>query len=500
VRRRLLVAVVAAVVLQVAGAARADVPRDPSAPGPTLQALCLTAGLGAVPVVGADGCKTVDSGAIIAAEICTLLSVDPATCAQLTDGRTVDPADVDAFERGWVHRALQLQARLDDDQPLRDALIPHTHNSFNAPQYGPSVTTLDPNQRVTMTDQMRMGIRALEIDLHWVLSPEALLHGGSPQGVTVCHGQTTDVGGVPVHVGCSLDRPLGPALAEVRRFLEARGNEREVILLYLQNELDGSRSAHASAVRTIERELGPLVARPSGAAAGTCQDLPVERSRAELRAAGGRVVLVGNCGPGAWSSWVFQRGDGWDERANTAGYPDLPGCEQDRVARGYDEHLIRVTEDSTWLSAVSATPAPITPREVRSMVRCGVELIGLDRIGPADPRLAELVWSWAPNEPSTAGACALWRTDARFRAAGCGEVHRVACRLPSRGWVVPDRSGAWGDGSSICAAVGATFDVPRSGWDDEQLRRVAGAGADGELWLALADAGAAGWMPQQSSP
>ncbi len=300
---------------------------------------------------------------------------------------------------------------------------------------------------------------------------------------------------MPVHIGCSIDRPLGPALAEVRQFLLAPGNEREVVLLYVQNEMDGSKAAHASAVRTIDRELGALVVRPTGAAAGTCLDLPVERSRAELRETGGRVVLVGNCGPGAWSSWVFQRGPGWDERANTAGYPDLPACEADRVARGYDQHLIRVTEDSTWLSAVAATPAPITAGEVRAMVRCGVELIGLDRIAPSDPRLAALVWSWAPGEPSTLGACALWGTDARFRAEDCAAVHRVACRLPSGAWLIPTRAVPWGDAASVCTAAGARFDVPRSGWDDEQLRRAAGSGA-GELWLALATTGPDDWGPR----
>jgi hypothetical protein len=477
--------------------AGAEEPADPSAPGAALAQLCAASPVPQLPELGPGVCTTVDSGAVLLAAVCAHAGFDPTSCAALTDGRPSDPAAVAAFESGWVARALALQGRLDWDRPLRDALIPHTHNSFNWPGHGPSLTTLDPNQRYSLTDQLRLGFRALELDIHWLPHPAGTPATGGRR-VAVCHGLTQPVGVLTVHVGCSVDRLLGPVLEEIRAFLDAPGNEDEVLLLYLQNELDDDPAAHAEAVAELERTLGPLVDRPDPAS-GDCEDLPVERSRAEVAAAGHRVLLVGDCGSGTWPSWVFRRGPAWNERANTAGYPPFPACAADRAARGYDDHLIRVTEDRTWVSAVAATPAPITAAEVRAMVRCGVELIGLDRVGPEDPRLAELVWSWAPGEPSAAGPCAVWGTDARFRASDCAGARPAACRAADGGWLVPDAATAWAGAFAACAAAGATFDVPRNGWDDERLRAVAPAGA--ELWLDYGVAAASGrWEPALASP
>ena len=97
------------------------------------------------------------------------------------DGREVSEAKVEAYESSWVHRALTLQRALGRTAPLWEEQFVHTHNSFNAssyaiptngsaPSYYPTLTNQDPNQLYSMTDQMRMDVRALEIDLHWVPS------------------------------------------------------------------------------------------------------------------------------------------------------------------------------------------------------------------------------------------------------------------------------------------------------------------------------------------
>jgi hypothetical protein len=479
----------------IVGPAGAEEPASPAAPGQVLVELCGTSGLAGVPEVGPGLCTSVAAGSTLLAAVCQLVAVDPTACAALTDGKVVDPKAVDAFAAGWVPRALRLQARLSEDRPLRDDLIPHTHNSFNTPDYGPSVTTLDPNARYTLTDQLRMGIRAIELDVHWLPSPFGSLESGG-YAVTVCHGDTQDVGGVRVHVGCTIDQPLAPRLQELSDYLRAPGNEHEFLLLYLQNELDGNAAGHAATVAQLDQHLGDLIYRPpAGQPAGQCADLPVELSRAQIMATGKRVLVTGNCGPGGWSSVVFQRGAGWNERGNSTPYPAFSDCAADRAARDYDHHWIRITEDTTWLSAITGSPAPITEPEVRAMVRCGVELIGLDRIGPNDPRLPDLVWSWAVDEPSTAGRCATWGDDARFRAADCSGSHRAACATADGGWVFTDRAVARPDAAAACQAEGATFEVPRSAWSNEQLRVVAAAAGEvTPLWLDVAD-GPDGWRP-----
>ncbi len=489
----LVLVVLALAVLAVPSAAEAQ--DRPPAPGAALVEICRASGLVDVPELGSRTCTTLDSGAVLLAVLCRSLGLPADACADLTDGRVVDRSLIDEHERSWAHRALRLQARLDEGEPLRAGLVPHTHNSANATAYAPRLANADPNQRYGIEDQLRMGIRGIELDLHWVPHPTGTAATGH-KAVVLCHGRSETVGPATVHLGCSVDRRFEEGLAEIRAFLDRAGNEREVVLLYLENQLDGDPRAHDLAASALESVLGDEVARPPGAE--PCAPMPLEASRADLLDAGHRVLIVGNCGPGAWGSWVHERGPGWDERGNSGGYPAFELCTTERAERNYDERFIRVFEDSTWLSAMAGSGSTITPSEVTAMVRCGVNMPGLDRVEPFDDRLDALVWSWARGEPApdAAGACAAWGTDARFRAEACGEERAFACRLPDGRWTVPDVRGPSGDGPTVCAAAGGRHDVPATGWDNEGLRAAA-AGA-GELWLDYRSGGE-GWAPHAPS-
>lgn len=415
-----------------------------------------------------------------AADACEL---DPRLCASVeagsvllgTDGRQPDPARLAAYEQGWVHRALRLQSRLDEAEPMRNSLWPHTHNSANSTVYGPTLSTLDPNQRWSILDQLRMGVRAIELDLHPDLTR---------QQVVLCHGRQEDAVVTTVHLGCSIDRPLADGLAELRDFLDRPGNEREVVLLYLENQLEDDPALHDAVAADLAAVLGDLVARPPAAA--PCAEMPLERSRADLLAAGDRVLIVGNCGPGAWGSWVHERGPQWNERSLGDGYPAFPDCvAAEREPLAYDDNWIRVYEDATWLTAmVDGRYRPQTPDDVRNMVRCGVDMVGFDRLDPDDGRLEAMVWSWAPGEPvaDPSRACVASGTDGRFRAAPCAEVRRFACRTPAGEWVVPGAVGPAHGAAAACALAGAVPATPPTGWENERLRAKAGAA---ELWLSI---------------
>lgn len=104
-----------------------------------------------------------------------------------------DPAAVAAFEASWVGRALRAQDRLDDGEPLVNTLIPHTHNSANATAYPLSLSSLDPNQRYSITDQLRMGSRGIELDLHWAPHPSGTAATGG-RAVVLCHGEPIALG------------------------------------------------------------------------------------------------------------------------------------------------------------------------------------------------------------------------------------------------------------------------------------------------------------------
>ena len=266
--------------------------------------------------------------------------------------------------------------------------------------------------------------------------------------------------------------------------------------LYLENQLDKDPQAHRQASATIEEIIGDLVLRPPpGTGDGTCADAPMDGSRQDVLDAGKQIVIVGDCGPGPWGTWVHERGPLWNESSHDGSYPE-PGpdaCDPDRAERDYDANFIRHWEDLTFLTAmVDGGSDPITPEVTNAMVRCGVDMIGFDELGPDDGRLEALVWSWAPDEPSLEPGleCAARGTDGRFRMDGCSTVRPFSCRTAAGDWVVPESTGPWGDGEAVCAAAGASFTVPPTGWENERLGAVAASATEG-VWIpiGIADVG-----------
>jgi hypothetical protein len=312
--------------------------------------------LTAVPEAGPRACESVEAGTWLAAQTCRRVpGTDEELCPAI-DGRNVNEAAMAEFEASWLARALALQRDLDRDVPLVQALLPHTHNSGNAASYDPSLSAADANQVVSVTDQLRLGMRAIELDVHWAPHP-----GGDPangfRAPVQCHGQAVDTG-TPlgaVHAGCSIDQPFGDRLAEMRSWLD--DNPDEMVLLYLQNELDGDEVAHAETVALLEEHLGDLLFRPTPG--GGCQDLPVRtEAKGSILDSGAQVLLTGNCGPSgsAWDDLVFQRGPAWNESAPTTDYD----CEADRARLDYGSTLVRRFEDSTWLSTMAGSGSHIS--------------------------------------------------------------------------------------------------------------------------------------------
>ncbi len=486
--RRLLGVLVAVLAIAPVATIDARSAAPPALSGADVVAACERA-VGPVPEIGPRACRSAQSVVWGVAARCRALFPGIDGACPIIDGRVIGEEQIAAYERSWVHRAIGLQRALDDGEPFFEQLLPHTHNSFNSSSYPPTLTNQDPNQVYGMRDQLRMDIRAIEMDVHWVPT----LHGNS---VVLCHGEPIAVPGTPVvvHVGCTIDRPLTAGLAELRRWLDAPANRGEVVLLYLENNLDGKARAHAEAAAAIRHHLGALVARPP--VGQPCAPMPMSTSRAALRAAGTRVLIVGNCGPGEWGNWVHERGPRWDEAGSPPGddFPAYPACRAAGSGVPFGTHLIRRYEDSTWLSAMVGAGGALTLTDARRMVRCGVNLVGFDQLMPSDPRLAAIVWSWAPSHPSVTatGQCARQDGDGRFRAAGCGDAYRFACRDALGGWRATAAAGPWADGSATCAAEfpGTTFAVPANGYRNELLRAAA---AGDPVWVAYHQAGAA-WV------
>lgn len=445
----------------------------------------------AVPEAGPRACKSIEAGTWLAAQSCRRVDDLREPLCPTLDGRPVHESAMAAFEASWLARALALQSQLDRDVPLAQALLPHTHNSANSTAYAPSVSTLDANQVLSLTDQLRLGIRAIEIDVHWTPNPSGDPSNGL-RAVVQCHGEPVATPAGTLHAGCSTDTPLVDLLEEVRTWLDRPANADEVLLLYLENALDDDPVAHATAVAAIKTRLGGLVAQPTADEDEDCLPLPVNRSKQQLLDAGTRVLITGNCGPGGWDDWVFERYPSWDESGGSTFH-----CRTERDLINFETTLVRRYEDSTWLSAMVGAGSHRDAETMTEMVRCGVNLVGFDQLHPGDDRLPSLVWSWRTDEPAVdaAGECTALGADARFFADDCAVPRPVACRTADGDWAVAPDAVAWASGDSACQSSGHVgAGTPVNGWDNDRLREAADLAGVSEVWLAYGQDATGEWV------
>ncbi|MEX2557905.1 MAG: hypothetical protein WEB06_20025 [Actinomycetota bacterium] len=425
-------------------------------------------------------CKSLEALGSLVAHVCRYANAPAEACA-FFKGKVISSELVDAYESTWVHRALTLQRALGSSLPLGEALFPSTHNSFNSASYPPTLSGFDANQQYTMTDQLRMDMRGLEIDVHWFPSLTAA-PGEGGRAPLMCHATGP-------HIGCTIERHLRDGLTELRAWLDA--NPTEVLILYIEDHLDDE-TGHARAAATIEEELGTgsprdLVLRPSG----PCDEgLPLDVSAADILAAGKQVVIASACGGGAaWSGLVHSQDDFWVE-GGADDFDANPPC--GFSAEEYATSWTRYFEDSTWLSTmVDGSASPLTSTHFAAMVACGVNMPSFDQLAPDDVRLEAVVWSWSPDEPSTnaAGNCALHRGDGRFAADSCAAAHRAACVYADGTWALSSTASPWATAS--CPAE-ATFSVPRNGPQNLALKTAKSAAGVSDVWLAYSATGS-GW-------
>jgi S-formylglutathione hydrolase FrmB len=451
-------------------------------------------------------CKVADTFLEGFASSCRQIpGASPDFCALLSKERIADD-EIEQFEQGWTHRALALQYELGAPLAFVDALFPATHNSFNStnannPQ---TLSGSDANQRYSSVAQLRLGIRALELDLHWM--PRA---DGSGFGPTVCHGNA-------FHFGCSYEKGLRAELEEIRGWLDEHPDQ--VIVLYLENNmnepLDGpsaallGREPYAVTAGILQEVFGTRLYTPADHAAFLGRSFacgnghPLEAGVEALRARGKQLYIHTEGCDAGWAALVFNKEAG-GRHSQGPNESQLTTFSESGMCGGFDRatHRTRWTryfEDGTLVGAATGLSDSDfgSTEEFRGMVRCGVNMPSLDHVTPNDPRLAAFVWSWETGQPSQSSAanCALHTADHRFRAADCALPRPYACAkvldtnaVGSRrlGWAIAQPAGA-GRTPPVCPA-GYRFDVPRNGFENELLRIAKENAGVSEVWLNYSD-------------
>lgn len=425
-------------------------------------------------------CVFLDKTAEGASAECRALGF-PAQDCLLPLGHQVIQAEDQQYLSSWLHRAIAFQYRLQNPLPIGSEQWVGTHNSFNSPAAGLTVSHLDSNQQLTLSQQLDIDVRALELDTHWL--PALNAAGGR---VVVCHGQNY----AEANLGCTTEPPLSRVLPEIDSWLVR--HPAQVILVYLDDNF-GPAQAYTATVNALDAGLRrpdghSLIyhPQPSAIGSGNCAEMPRDVSRQQILAAGAQVMIVGNCQHG-WSPDVYGWGD-HVESGNTAAYKPFPTCDATYSRQVYGTKFVRYYEDSTLVTALVSDTTEnwaayeanmLTPDKVAAMTGCGVNLFGFDQILPFDGRLAADAWSWGINQPRlAAGRCTVQVSDGRWATNACGAALPAACQTAT-GWIL-SAPATFPDAPGACTAAGGTFGLPRTGYENSLVRAAAG---NRTVWL-----------------
>lgn len=370
------------------------------------------------------------------------------------------PADPIAdFQNSWAGKALAHQRRLDENSPLIDNNILGSHNSYNSKVYQNIARYIDPQQKHSIYDQLRIGARFIELDAHWTAQTHGNVWTWGP-GLLLCHsGIGSSVG--DLHLGCSLtDRFVSDGLAEVARFLNE--NPEEVIILYVEDHTDGR---HQELLTALNHKLSGKIYSSNG-----CSNIPNSLTKKQVRAAGKQIVLWkdGGCSSNTSMAQLAFTGLG---------------------------NINRIWEDRTSVGAIGAfftggSVNKIEAEDVRTVFKDGGNIINLDNLTHNDGRVAAGIWSWDVNEPNNYANnqdCAVQKGNGRWDDAHCAGIKHVACKASDGRWAISRTMATWLLAPAACDLLGASyeFSVPTNSQDNEALKAVKGGIAN--VWLNASD-------------
>jgi len=407
----------------------------------------------------------------------------------------MDGNEIDNFKSSWEYKALKLQRTIDLTAPLSSATFIATHNSFNASAYSSMVRYIDPNQKYSLYDQLEMGVREIELDVHKYFSMKGWPWHWKTK-LLLSHGQDN-------HVGASaFDREFSEGLAEIEDWIRKNENKEELLIIDIEDHMDGK---YSMAVDEIEAYLGDLVYRPVGGRQGLSMGL----SKSDILASGKQIVIISDKPNYEWNLWVFKGVGDKDHfyQDKPQNYYNYPLCSNEFSREIFNNYMVRCYEDRTNLSAMFSDPGdPITVEKVSQLVKCGVNIISMDKLKPWDGRLQSAIWSWDFNEPNNWNNnedYAVQKANGRFNDLNDDAVYKYACKNSDSGdWYVTDASGNWENGESSCyneTDGQFHFSVPVNGYENEKLKDAKIDKDVAVVWLNYHDANVEGEWESDTS-
>jgi len=360
---------------------------------------------------------------------------------------------IDDFKNSWQGKALAKQRLLDIYSPIADNNIPGTHNTYNSEAYrscnfSVGCRYLDPQQKYSIHDQLKIGARFIEIDVHWTVKMEGIF--SYPKRLLMCHGF------------CSInDKYLTEGLGEIKNWLNSSDSDNQVLILYFEDHMDGR---HQDAYNQVNGYFGDWVYASNG-----CGNIPNTLTKADVIAEGKKVVIWGDGGCSGNSNWknmVFTGlgdiGRIWEDRTTVGSIGDI-------FTGGSDDYIYA--------------------SDVTNYFAQGANIVNLDDMVTNDGRLEAGIWSWDRNEPNNWGGnqdCALQWGNGRWDDQSCSNIYAFACENTNNGeWSISQSVGSWHEGESACQSLGSgfRFGVPTNSLANQKLKTAKEAKGYSNVWL-----------------
>ncbi|TDH67391.1 hypothetical protein CCR75_001869 [Bremia lactucae] len=338
----------------------------------------------------------------------------------------------------WLQSTLAYQRNLANKKPFCFAQIPATHNSaitladgfgnrdqlFNQ-DVSPNKTwsfLKTNNQVLSLTDQLILGVRFLEINTHFFLNKLRTGQCGSLNStfftkLSDALGESLGKYGTfiwgPELLGCfpsisgikSSEQPLTKdSLTEIKAWIEA--NPDEFVVVYLNTGADITRSKQIGAVDTLlKNTFGDLLV-PTKMIDNLASDDWAHGSINEFLKAGHQILALANT--------KTQAAYNMHDMCHTEKYlavdfiNDLPDANHqiNNIAlyntsnwiRTWSEQIRYLSLSSSWIYTRKQSVF-LEPSNIPNYLRWNVNIIALDSVDVA--KMAAQVWTWAENEPST---------------------------------------------------------------------------------------------------
>ncbi|WP_420588696.1 ricin-type beta-trefoil lectin domain protein [Bacterioplanoides sp.] len=376
-------------------------------------------------------------------------------------------------QQTWAYQAYQKQDLLDNAAPIAQGYNSSSHNAFNSSAYGSIY--IDPNHSLSIVEQLDIGVRALELDVHWTHQMKDIPHGDA---LLLCH-----FGG---QRGCSaLERYFSDAVAEVNDWL--RKNPRAVVYMGFEDYWANNEDKMLEALAPID----DLIYKP-----GTCTDfLEAAKTLTEedVLKAGKQVLLLnGDCATGDWAAAAYK--GGW-------GYTSIAASQADNCltanASWNGGGVQRIFEQQTFFGTTFGNDNGLySDDQIRKAQKCGVNQVSYDKLVINDSGMKASIWSWAENYPSASDAvydCAYHGPDGLFRDSNCSDDGHYACKTADgKQWTVSNSAGSENSpsaGQAACQATGSQwhFAVPTNSMQNELLKIAKAATGHENIWLNYSD-------------